>query len=144
MRDLLILMLDGDRLLSFRRRLLCAVAVFSLLTATAAIALLLLSRSNPWLVGVKNEPHWSWAIGSGRLKTWFAEPGVPQEYEWWTNSWYRGLDGQPIIWGFTLHRGSTGGVIVLAIPLWFFTGIFGLLAFLSFGSHESRDHEPAN
>lgn len=101
--------------------------MLSLLVATTAIALLVRSRSDPWLVGVQNEPHWSWAVGSGRLKVWVAEPGVPQKYDWWTSSWYRGLDGQPIRWDVTLHRGSTGGVIVFAIPLWLLAGVFGLL-----------------
>jgi hypothetical protein len=107
--------------------LLCAAGALSLLIATAALVLLLLSRSEPWRVGVQNEPHWSWAVGSGRLKVWVAEPGVPRPDNWWTSSCYRGLDGEPIRWDFTFSRGSTGGVIVVAIPLWFVSSVFGLL-----------------
>jgi hypothetical protein len=98
----------------------------SLLIATAAVVLLLLSGSTPWLIGVQNEPKWSWAVGSGRLKVWLAEPGWFSENDRWTSSWYRGLDGQPIRWDFTLHRGSTGGVLVIAVPLWAIAGVGGV------------------
>ncbi len=107
--------------------LLTSFGVISLLMAMAALVLLLQSRSDPWLVGVQNEPHWSWAVGSGRLKVLIAEPGVPQPYNQWTNSWYRGLDGRPLRWDLTLSRGSTGGIIVIAIPLWIVSSVFGLL-----------------
>ncbi len=107
------------------RMLLWSFGTFSLLLATAAIVLLVQSRSTPWLIGVQNEPHWSWAVGSGRLKIWLAEPEVFSSNDSWTSSWYRGLDGQPIRWGFTVHRGSTGGVIVIAVPLWVIAGVGG-------------------
>jgi hypothetical protein len=108
-----------------RRVLLCSFGSLALLLSVGALALLLQSRSNPWLIGVQNEPHWSWAVGSGRLKLWLAEPGAFSSNQTWTSSWYRGLDGKPIRWGFTAHRGSTGGVIVIAVPLWAFAGVGG-------------------
>ena len=100
------------------RILLVAGGLLCWLLAAGSAALLLESRSNPWLVGIQNEPYWSWAVGSGRLKTWVAEPVLWKEKYGWTSSWYRGLDGQPLRWDVTVHRGSTGGVIVVAIPLW--------------------------
>jgi len=85
---------------------------------TGSITLIFLSRGDPWRFGQQHEPHWSWAIGSGRLKLWVAEPGIFAPTDTWASSWYRGLDGSPTRWDFTLHRGSTGGVVVMAIPLW--------------------------
>lgn len=108
--------------------------------AGSAVVLLVQSQSNPWLIGVQHEPHWSWAVGSGRLKVWFAEPGTFSRKDSWTNSWYRGLDGQPIRWDVTLSRGSTGGVIVIALPLWTFAvlgGISGMgLLFLGYSAEQ--------
>lgn len=86
----------------------------AVLSAVTAVVLLFLSRSNPWFAGLQREPYFSWAIGSGRLKVWVAVPGSFSPYVWWTNSWYRGLDGWPIRWDFTLHLGE---IIVVAIPL---------------------------
>ena len=101
------------------REVLClSSGAVSLLVSAVAVVLLLLSESTPWLIGVQNEPQWSWAVGSGRLKVWVAEPGWFSEKDRWTSSWYRGLDDQPIRWDFTLHRGSTGGVFVIAVPFW--------------------------
>ena len=97
----------------------------ALCVTVVAIGAFLASISTPWLIGIQNEPHWSWAIGSGRLKVWVAEPGFFAPDETWTASWYRGLDGQPIRWDFTMHRGSTGGVVVIAIPLLTIAAISG-------------------
>lgn len=120
--------------ISNRSILLLALAVSGWFLAAGSAALLLQSRSNPWLVGVQNEPYWSCAVGSGRFKAWLAEPAMWRDQYGWTNSWYRGLDGQSIRWDITVDRGSTGGVIVVAIPLWIFLaaglagGIIGLAA----------------
>jgi hypothetical protein len=109
-----------------QRPLRRAIGAVSLFIATTAFVLLLLSRSDPWLIGAQYEPRWSWAIGSGRLKIWVAEPGVPQKSSRWTSSWYRGLDGRPIRWDLTLSRGTTGSVIVIAVPLWLVAAVFAL------------------
>ena len=101
------------------------MSVAALAASAGATALLFLSRSNPWFAGAQNEPHYSWAVGSGRLKLWVADPGASAGGRW-SNSWYRNLDGQPIRWDFTLSRGSTGGVLVLAIPLGAVAGICGV------------------
>lgn len=116
-----------------------------MLMAAGTIAVLVSSRSNPWLVGVQNEPHWAWAVGSGRLKLWLAEPGAFSREDPWTSSWYRGLDGQPLRWDFTLHRGSTGGIIVLALPLWTFAcaGSIGGICLLFLGRQERQIEESA-
>ena len=90
----------------------------ALVAIVGSITLMILSRGDPWRFGQQHEPYWSWAIGSGRLKLWIAEPGVFTPTDSWTSSWYRGLDGSPIRWDFTMHRGSTGGVVVMAIPFW--------------------------
>ena len=102
-----------------------ASGVSTLFVVVVSIAVLLASISKPWLIGIQNEPHWSLAIGSGRLKAWVAEPGFFAPHETWAASWYRGLDGQPIRWDFTLHRGTTGGVVVIAIPLWAIAAVSG-------------------
>ncbi len=115
----------------------------SSLMVGSAVVLLLQSQSNPWLLGVQHEPYCSWAVGSGRLKVWLAEPGVFSRTDVWPNSWYRGLDGQPIRWDVTLSRGSTGGVIVIALPLWTFAllgGISGIgLLFLGHKQQHVQD-----
>ena len=103
---------------------LCSGAT-ALCVTVVAIAAFLASISNPWLIGIQNEPHWSCAIGSGRLKVWVAELGFDKTFETWTASWYRGLDGRPIRWDFTFSRGSTGGIVVIAIPLWAIAAVSG-------------------
>jgi hypothetical protein len=104
----------------------------ALLVSAVAIVLLVQSRSKPWLFGGQNEPDWSWAVGSGRLKLWLADRGAFSADETWPASWYRGLDGKPIRWGFTAHRGTTGGVTVIAVPLWtvgILAGFCGIFVF---------------
>ena len=111
-----------DTRLLYTGILLLSLAIVSSILFVASI-------SNPWLTGVQCEPYYSWAIGSGRLKIWIAELGpysskISAELLW-TSSWYRGLDGQPIRWDFTFSNGSTGGIVVIAIPLWTIIAVSG-------------------
>jgi hypothetical protein len=133
---------DSMRLL--RTSLVFGGAVFWLLTL-AAIALLLLSRSNPWLIGKQRQPYWAWAVGSGRIKLWVAEqPEFFAPENWWPNMYYRGLDGQAIRWDVTLERQVA--VMVVALPLWL-VGLAcaavgtSMIAFGTVGSHRSSRSE---
>ncbi|MFO0918593.1 MAG: hypothetical protein U0872_09795 [Planctomycetaceae bacterium] len=112
------------------RRLLIPTGIALCLLAIAASTLFLLSRSTPWLIGRANEPRWAWAIGSGRVKLWVAEPGAFQPQDTWTASWYHGLDGQPTRWDLTLPELSPGGVFVVALPLWGFAILWGTAGML--------------
>jgi hypothetical protein len=131
------LRLDGD----FKRLLLPSGIVFCLLAMFAAV-LFLMSRSTPWLVGRQHEPRWAWAVGSGRVKLWIAEPGVFPPDETWTASWYHGLDGQSIRWDFTLPLIPPAGIFVAAFPLWAVAAFLGIggasLVLLGLRNHSGR------
>jgi len=96
------------------RRLLwwrLSLSLALLLTGSLFVA----SAGRPWLFGVQREPRWAFAIGSGRLKLWWAQQAAFSLNDSWTSSWYRGLDGQTIRWDVSI---SPGTVRVVAIPLW--------------------------
>lgn len=77
------------------------------------------SLGQPWCLGIQREPRWACAVGSGRVKLWWAKDGAFMTGDTWTSSWYRGLDGSAVRWGVDA---SFGVVRVVAIPLWpFFT-----------------------
>ena len=99
--------------------------LFRLSVALVSIVLFVASISNPWLIGVQKKTYCSWAVGSGRLKIWIAEPTQFSNEHLWTNSWFRGLDGQPIRWDFTIPTWPTGGIVVIAIPLWAIAAVSG-------------------
>ena len=83
--------------------------------ALVILATWIASAGRPWLCGVQHEPRWATAIGSGRVKVWWARAGAFSPEDGWIASWYRGLDGAPIRWGCSA---SFGAVRVVAIPLW--------------------------
>ena len=125
-------------------RLLFPTGIAFCLLAIAACTLFLLSRSTPHLTGRQHEPDWAWAVGSGRVKVWIAEPGAFAPHDTWTASWYRGLDGQPLRWDFTLPPLSPGGVFVFAIPLWVIAilSATGGMLLVSLGIRNRVDADP--
>jgi hypothetical protein len=83
-----------------------------------SIALMALSYGSKWRFGQRHEPRWSWAIGSGRFKLWFADSRYFGPKDWWPNMWYRGLDAASIRWDFSFEHNSEVGMTICAIPLW--------------------------
>jgi hypothetical protein len=124
------------------RTFLLSGGAASWLLALAATVLLLLSRSEPWLMGKQHEPHWSWAVGSGRIKLWVAQPEAFESHDWWPAMYYRGLDGSPIRWDVTLNRQE--GLTVMALPLWLvaLAGAIAGTSMIWFGAVDRRRSAP--